>query len=335
MTAVEARAASGSAATTPPAMRRRRLLALAALMAAYLLVLPYAATHLDLARDVYVALRLARGEEMPLQGPVLAGTLHLGPVWYYALAAPIALGAGWLAVVAVVALVGALQFPLAYLAGKALHSRLAGMLWAGLLLLPSWSTFESLFPEHTQWTATFTLAAIVAALRFERTSRPRYFVGLALACVLAVHAHPSAAGLALIGGAMLALGLRRGVLRPRTIAVAVAVAALPFAPLLVDQISRGFTVVGAAATYLGGEQARLDPAVIPSLLAQSLLGGLAYWFGDVFGTSPWVATACRSSSVARSRSAPWDTPHGWPIPSGGGGQRRRCWRHAPSSSSRR
>lgn len=274
---------------TASAMRRWRVLAVVASMAAYLLVLPYAATHLDLARDVYVALRLARGEDLPLHGPLLAGTFHLGPIWYYVLAAPIALGAGWLTVLAVVALVGALQFPLAYLAGKELHSRLAGMLWAGLLLLPSWSTFESLFPGHTQWTATFTLAAIVAALRFERTGKPRYFVGLALACVLAVHAHPSTAGLALIGVAMLALGLRRGDLRPSTLAVAAAVAALPFAPLLVDQISRGLPVVGAAASYLGGEQVRLDVAVAPPLLGQSLLGGLAYWLRDLFGAGPGLA----------------------------------------------
>ena len=290
MTAIAAGAASKGAATTATVMRRRRTLALAALMVAYLLVLPYAATHLDFARDVYVALRLARGEEMPMEGPLLAGTLHLGPVWYYALALPIALGAGWFTVVAVVAFIGALQLPLAYLAGKALHSRPAGMVWAGLLLLPSWSTFESLFPEHTQWTATFTLAAIVAALRFERTGRSRYFVGLALACALAVHAHPSAAGLALVGGAMLVLGLRRGDLRLSTLAVAGAAVVLPFMPLLVDQISRGLPLFDAAASYLGGEQVRPDPAVIPALLGQSLLGGLAYWFDDVFGAGGWVAT---------------------------------------------
>lgn len=181
---------------------------------------------------------------------------------------------------------------MAYLVGKALYSRRAGMLWAGLLLVPSWSTFESLFPQHTQWTATFTLATIVAALRFKRTARPRYFLGPVLARSLAVHAHPSAAGLALIGCAMLVLGLRRGVLRPWTLAVAFATAVLPFVPMLVDQISRGLPVVGAAASYLGGEQAWFDPSVIPSLVAQSLLSGLTYWFGDVFGTSWWIVT-CR------------------------------------------
>lgn len=45
MIALSARAAFGT-------LRRRRILALAALMAAYLPMLPYAATHLDLARDV-------------------------------------------------------------------------------------------------------------------------------------------------------------------------------------------------------------------------------------------------------------------------------------------
>jgi hypothetical protein len=50
-------------------------------------------------------------------------------------------------------------------------------------------------------------------------------------------------------------------------------------------------VVGAAGAYLGGKQVRVDLGVVPSVLAESLIGGLKRWFGDVFGASPSVVAA--------------------------------------------
>ena len=44
-----------------------------------LLRVPYAAAHMDLARDMFVAWRLLHGQAFPLEGPILAGTIHLGP----------------------------------------------------------------------------------------------------------------------------------------------------------------------------------------------------------------------------------------------------------------
>src|SRR5262245_27325546 len=70
-------------------------LAIAAFVVVYLVPAPYAAVHLDLARDIYTALRVAQGEKFPLLGPILASTLHLGPIWYYLLALPLLLGNSW------------------------------------------------------------------------------------------------------------------------------------------------------------------------------------------------------------------------------------------------
>ena len=106
---------------------------LAVLVLLALARVPYAATHLDLARDIFVAWRFLHGEEVPLAGPVLAATIHLGPAWYWLLAALLALTRSWLGVLLLLGVLSALLYPLAYLAGKELHSRGTGLLWAVLL----------------------------------------------------------------------------------------------------------------------------------------------------------------------------------------------------------
>jgi len=64
--------------TAAVAARRWRMLALVALIALLLLRIPYAASHMDLARDMFVAWRFLHGEAVPMEGPILAGTVHLG-----------------------------------------------------------------------------------------------------------------------------------------------------------------------------------------------------------------------------------------------------------------
>ena len=66
-------------------------------MAVYLGCAPFAITHLDLARDIGIALGIVDLERWPLSGPPLNGTLHLGPVWYYVLALPLWLTHSWIA----------------------------------------------------------------------------------------------------------------------------------------------------------------------------------------------------------------------------------------------
>src|SRR5437899_5018324 len=104
-----------------------RALALAGLCALLMLRVPYAAAHMDLARDMFVAWQLLHGAAVPIEGPVLNGMIHLGPVWYYLLALLQWLGRSWFGTLALLGLLASLQIPLAYLPGKELHSRLAGL----------------------------------------------------------------------------------------------------------------------------------------------------------------------------------------------------------------
>lgn len=148
----------------------------ALLMAAYVSMAIWSSVHLDMARDMRVALDIRDGIAFPLVGPIMAGHLRLGPVWYYFLALLGSFGAGWFGTVFLLALGGAVQFALAYLAGKEWKDRATGLLWAVLLLVPSWSTFEQFNPTHTQLTALLALAFLLCALRFYRRGAMKYFI---------------------------------------------------------------------------------------------------------------------------------------------------------------
>jgi hypothetical protein len=99
----------------------------AAFMAIYIASSFFGAAGPDTARDVAAALAIRDLHALPLHGPLLAGTSHLGPLWFYLLALPMMIDRSWLGVALFVAVIGSLQFPLAYAAGSSVknlqHSR--------------------------------------------------------------------------------------------------------------------------------------------------------------------------------------------------------------------
>lgn len=269
-----------SLSAVPAGPRPRRIAGYALLTVLMLLALarvPYAATHLDLARDVFVAWRFLHGEAVPLAGPVLAATIHLGPAWYWLLAALLALARSWLGVLLLLGALSALQYPLAYLAGKALHSRGAGLLWAVLLALPAWSSFEWLLPQHYVLTAPLLLATLVCLLRYRRTPCTRYLAGMALALLLAVHAHPSSVGFVWPVLGVLVATARRRELRLGSLLVAAALALLPLLPYLLWSWHNDFADLRAGGAYLSDGRSTGKLASLPQVLYQSVLGGAQYW----------------------------------------------------------
>lgn len=271
--------------------RGLRWLLLAVLVLLALARVPYAAVHLDFARDLFVAWRFLRGEEVPLAGPVLAATIHLGPAWYWLLAALLGVLRSWLGVVLALGLLSALQYPLAYLAGKALHSRRAGLLWAVLLALPAWSSFEWMLPQHYVLTAPLVLAVLLCALRWHRRPRTKYLVGMALGLVLAVHAHPSSIGLVWIVLAALAAALPQRQLQPRPLLLAALVALLPLLPYLWWSWHNGFADFRAGGDYLLDGQSTGSIWRAGAVLHAALLGGAAYWLDTLLQAPRWLQWA--------------------------------------------
>ena len=270
--------------------RRRfwRTFALFALVGASAARIAYAAVHMDLARDMFIAWRSLHGEALPLSGPVLAGAIHLGPAWYWLLTVLLAIGRGWLGTMLLLGVLASLQFPLAYLAGKELHGRRAGMLWACGLLVPSWSSLEWVFPLHYLLSSACVLAFVLCAARYWRRPRLRYLAGVALFFVLALHAHPANAGLVWTGLALLVWAVRGGHCRMRDVLVAAGVGMLPLLPYFIWDAAQGFADLAAGARFIGGEHAG-HPGTVWSLFVATAFGGTHYWFGVLLDWPPWAA----------------------------------------------
>lgn len=277
----------------PPARHLRArapLVLLALLVVLHLARVPYAATHLDFARDVFVAWRFLHGEEVPLAGPVLAGTIHLGPAWYWLLAALLAMARSWLGVVLALGVLSATQVLLAWRLGRLLHGERAGLLWASLLALPSWSGFEWMLPQHYVLTAPLALAFLLCAARYVRERRTRWLVGMALSFVFAVHAHPSSIGLAWIGLGVVAHAVWTRQWRWRAWLAAAAAALVPLLPYLWWSAANGFADFRAGGAYLVDGQSTGHAAAALPLLYEATLGGVQYWL-DVLLAWPAAAVA--------------------------------------------
>ena len=262
--------------------------ALAALVALMLLRIPYAASHMDLARDMFVAWRFLHGEAVPMEGPILAGTVHLGPVWYYLLALLQLLGRSWFGTVFLLGLLAALQVPLAYLLGKELHSRRAGLLWAVGLVVPSWTTYEWMLPLHPILTPLTVLGFLLCCLRYWRGGQRRYFYGMALAFILALHAHPSNLGCAWIGAFVL---LRAPHPRVRwfDFVLAALLVLAPLLPFFYADALRGFEDLRKSGAYLVNPEATGSVWNLPSLFVAIVYGGTHYLFDPLTGLSARAA----------------------------------------------
>lgn len=272
--------------------RSARYLALAALMLLLLVRIPYAGVHMGLARDFFTAYRIVHGLDFPPYGPVLNETIHLGPVWFYLLALLLAVGRTWLGTLLLFGALAALQVPLAYLLGKALHGRRAGLLFAVGLLVPSWSSFEWLLPSHPLLSPVLDLAFLLCAVRYVRRPRTRYFVGMALLGVLAIHAHPANVGLLWVAPAVAAWAWHRRLLRARDVAWAAAAAVLPLLPFFWWDFAHGFAEWKRAGAYLGNGRTTGSVFDLARLFAGVAWRGTREWFEPTLGwPAAWASLA--------------------------------------------
>jgi hypothetical protein len=222
-----------------------------AFMAIYIASSYFGAAGPDTTRDVAAALAIRDLGALPLHGPLLAGTAHLGPLWFYLLSLPMLLARSWVGVAVFVAVIGSLQFPLAYAAGRRLIDRRFGILWCALLALPGWGSFQLVGFSHTNMVPTCSMLALYALVRLAQQRRPRWLVVSALAFSLALHAHPTTIVLApmIVIVALLAMPNIGALLRWSVLAMLVAL--LPFAPLFADRTAVAAPLATQVAEYVG------------------------------------------------------------------------------------
>ncbi|MCI1730711.1 MAG: hypothetical protein LKM32_15425 [Chiayiivirga sp.] len=184
--------ARGALATPAPvASNALAVVLIATLMLACLLPYPFTTIILDAARDLVFAARIAQGELHPLQGPVINASAHLGPIWFYLLAPALAATKSTAAALALVGVLDALKFPLAYAIGQRVGGRSMGQFLALAMGFPNWSLGAVLLVTHTSLVQTTVLAAVLCAMRVQERDTPGRWATLGLALGLALHAHPA------------------------------------------------------------------------------------------------------------------------------------------------
>ena len=249
-------------------------LIVAALMAAYVASYVFSASIQDTSRDVYYAYAIRHGIFFPLEGPILGAALHLGPVWFYALALPLFVHESWLATALFAGVLASLKFPLAYACGTRLVDKRFGLLWAACLAAPGWPSFESLIFFNPNPAAAAVLGALLLALRVgARAPYAWESFAFGLTCALALHIHPTTAPIAILGFAFVAAARYGHGSVAGTLALIAAGFAIPFVPYLASQAAGGFGDSAGVASYLGGQVRAANLLALPSVLASQLALG--------------------------------------------------------------
>ncbi len=253
----------------------------------------------DPGRDVAEAWAIAHDGARPLLGPLVAGQVRFGPAWFYLLALPLALWQTWFAAAMTAVGVGALQFPLAYWAGKRLADARLGLLFAIALALPGWASFEAVGFASTNVVRTLVLATLCATLRARDTPHVGWWLAAGLGAAAAMHAHPSCAWLVpvVVACAWQRPGVVGDHLRERAaalIAVAIGVA-LPFAPAAFAPPS----MVDASRAVAAGNASLAQLARIPALMWSIAWTGPHAIMDAVYPRgSAWAANAATVAALA-------------------------------------
>lgn len=265
-----------------------RWILLLALASSFVALFPFAAISGDQARDLRIAADIAGGVNWPLTGPVLAGTFHLGPLWYYWLAGLLAVGLETMGIHFLLAALAALQFPLVYHAGRLWRGQTTGLVWASLLLVPSWGLYEQVFPGHTSLTGVTVAAVLLVSIRVLRRPGTLHLYLLAALCMLAVHAHPTAVLLLPIPLISFLSAWRYHGTPFRHL---VAAALLPLILLLPALVDGSWMPSAALNQYFSSDQAQGSVAQLGPLAWQLTGGPLYYWLTEVAQWTPATALA--------------------------------------------
>lgn len=248
--------------------RRDALGLLGLLVLAALLRLPDLATRgtwdSDQGHDMLVLRSFVRDGIIPLLGPPTSiGDVHHG-AWYYYLLAPAAALTGGdspLAVVGVIALSGVAAVGVTWWLARAIGGPVAGLV-AGLAMAVSAAAIdESTFIWNPNLIALSSSVALAGAWRAWSTGRALWWLVAAIGTAITMQAHVlGVALLPVVGALFMADARRRGPDRRIVLGVA-SVFVVSLVPLIVHELTTGFSEVGAALVYLAGPRSAADVAL--------------------------------------------------------------------------
>ena len=211
---------------------------------------PFSVVTIDTGRDWARAYQIASGQAFPLQGPVLKGVLHFGPLWFYLMGLLLYVGKTVTVTSFLLGILVASKFWLAYLTGKAILDHRYGLLWACALALPAWNYMGQITFTHVNFVEAATLWVIYSLVRYVQSSEGGWLAMALLAFSLALHAHPSTAPLGLlIAIAWIHQWPTRGQAHWRWLLLGLFLFLLPFLPYLVFQYLHGWPDFANALGY--------------------------------------------------------------------------------------
>ena len=163
------------------------------LAALYALAIAHGVVTIDVARDLFWGQQIVHGDALPLLGPPVGATTFLGAVWYYVVAAVLSVSGSLTMYFALMGLLAASKFALAYFVGRRWLGPAFGVSLAAASAVPGVASYQLLgmghpwFDESMLWLAAWFALRLLAA-----PYQLRWAAGLGVAAALALHAHPTA-----------------------------------------------------------------------------------------------------------------------------------------------
>ena len=243
------------------------ILGMAALTRGYRLSLVWFTA--DQIRDVSTASAIAAGERLPLLGPAISSThASLGPLYFYLLAAPMAISSDPMAAASFVAAANVLAVAVSYFFVRAFFGRRVAVVAAALF-----ATFPlAVVSARGIWNpgllplfvVLFTWALF--ALIVHGTSRA-VVPAMALLAIL-LQLHMTSITLAAVAGA--AVVLFRPTLRPRHGLLGMAAFLALLAPYLAYEVSHAFANVRALAAFTAADQGLASARPVAGVVLNAL-----------------------------------------------------------------
>jgi 4-amino-4-deoxy-L-arabinose transferase-like glycosyltransferase len=208
----------------------------------------------DQGHDMLVLRTLVRDGVVPLLGPPTSiGDVHHGAWYYYILSPAAALTGGDspLAVVALIALAGIAAVGVVWWLARSIGGPFAGLV-AGLVMATSAAAVdESTFIWNPNLIALSSAVALAGAWRAWSGGDRRWWLVAAVGTAITMQCHVlGIALLPIIAAPLIADGRRRSL---GWVPVGIlAILLVAYAPLLVNELTRGFSELGAATEYLAG-----------------------------------------------------------------------------------
>lgn len=220
------------------------------LSATYALAIAHGVVTIDVARDLYWGQQIVHGAALPLLGPPVGSTTFLGAIWYYVVAAVLSCSGSLTVYFALIGLLAATKFALAYVIGRRWLGAPFGVSLAVAAAAPGVASYQLLGIGHPWFIETTLWLAAWCALRLRAApDASRWAAGLGVAAALAMHAHPTA--IVLLPWALVAVATLPSRVRVHALLASGSGALLVFVPWLLAMLFPSWAAKGAADNAIG------------------------------------------------------------------------------------